>query len=442
MSRKSPSLRQSLSGLWEKCRLGTRSRLSHVTTELTAETSPVEPVDFSAPSVRYYDRLADRFSMARVVLFMILVVFLMVTIISNRRLITHSNLYYMVRDINAATVTAQSQSAYLSYPVSNVTPDLRTYRGGLVVAGGNELTVLSGSGKHTLTEGVTYADPCVRADDKYFLVFGRGEKGFSVYNTFGRMYREDTDYPIYDACMSATGAFAVVTRSRDYTSEVILYNDDMERLAVVHLKGYATALAANPAGDVIAILSADQSQGAYAAKLTLLRMGDRLTTEETTWEHTLVGSAAFLTDDRLAFICQDRLLITDTDGDVRAETSFQGNRPSLCAIGSNVAVVFNDAAGLGQAVLRVYDRNGHESYAAILPWSNEIQEMTWNQGTVYLRSTDRLLRITDSGKRVSALKIGRDTLCLLDAGKDTPLICTPAYAYHPDSADFHAIEGN
>ena len=88
-------------------------------TKQTDEVLSEEPIDFSAPSIPYYENLANRLSFTRVVLYMVLLVFVVVTVICNHRLITYENLYYLAKDIGAATVTAQSQADQISYPISS-----------------------------------------------------------------------------------------------------------------------------------------------------------------------------------------------------------------------------------------------------------------------------------------------------------------------------------
>lgn len=405
--------------------------------ELTAEGAAREPIDFSAPSIPYYADLASRFGLARIVLYMILLVFVVVTIISNRHLITYSNLYYLVKDINAATITAQSTTGYFNYPVSTVLPDIATYRGGLVIAGGGEVTVLSGAGKQTLSEATDYAHPCVRTADRYFVIFGRGETDFAVYNAFGRMYREDTAYPIYDACMGDNGSFAILTRSQDYTSEVILYNEDMGKVARVSLNGYVTALCMNRTGDVTAILSVEQASVTTKTKLTILRTHDRVETEEIVWEDTLVGGAGFLTDDRLALVCRDRLLVVGADGRTVAETSLEGREPQQVAFGrGSLALLSAEASGLGRTTLSLYDRSGRETASVDMSRVRDITDMIWNGGDVYVRTSHHVWRVNDKGQIRSSLAVDGQILGMLDAGKDTPLLCTLAYAYCPSAEDF------
>ena len=185
-----PRLKKAFAGLFDRA-TGYVRGVGRQTDEILSG----EPIDFSAPSIPYYENLAARLGFARVVLYMVLLVFVVVTVISNHRLITYENLYYLAKDIGAASQTAKAQADSLSYPISSKGSDFGLYRGGLVISGVVVVTAMSASGRQTLSVNVAYADPCVRASDKFCLSFGRGEKSFSVYNAFVQVHTETTTPP-------------------------------------------------------------------------------------------------------------------------------------------------------------------------------------------------------------------------------------------------------
>lgn len=411
-------------------------------TRQTDEVLSEEPIDFSAPSIPYYENLANRLSFIRVVLYMVLLVFVVVTVICNHRLITYENLYYLAKDISAATVTAQSQADQISYPISSGDADFALYRGGVVIAGSEVVTAMSGSGRQTLSVNVAYADPCVRASDKYCLTFGRGEPSFAVYNSFVQIYREITDFPIYDAAVGDNGYFAIVTRSRDYTSEVIIYNDSMEKLANYHLNGYVTGISMNQEGNRLGIVSAESVNGLWETKVTLIRMDHRISQSSASLSGVFGSTCGFVDDDRLAVVYSDRLIVWGTDATVKGEFIFRGNTPTLCTIADGrVAVLSKVDASISEKILQVFDKNGRADYEVQLDASHPIQlegnavEMVFGGNSLYIRTVDKLFRLSDNGKDLYGTVISRDTLTML-ATDDEVLICTPAYAARLHHDDF------
>ena len=403
-----------------------------------------EPIDFSAPSIPYYENLASRLSFARVVLYMVLLVFVVVTAVSNHRLITYENLYYLAKDIGAASQTAKAHADSLSYPISAEGADFALYRGGLVISGSDVVTAMSASGRQTLSVNVAYADPCARASDKYCLTFGRGEKSFSVYNAFVQVHTETTEFPVYDAAVGDNGNFAIVTRSRDYKSEVILYDDNMEKLAVYHLGGYVTGIAMNEEGNRLGVVSAESQNGVWVTKVTVIRIGNRITQSHATVTGALGSTCGFVGDDRLAVIFTDRVMVVNSDATVTGEVLFDGMMPSLAAIDrGSIAVLAESGSDLTQSVLTVYDKNARESYSVTVEADHPIAKagkataLSVADHTLFLRAGDSLFRITgDGSNQLYSTTLSHDTLSILPESGEDVLVCTPAYAYRLNKGDF------
>ncbi len=407
-------------------------RFGRQTDEILSE----EPIDFSAPSVPYYENLANRMSFVRVVLYMVLFVFVVVTVASNHTLITYENLYYLAKDIGAATLTAQSEASYVSYPISSADSAFAMYRGGVVIAGSEVVTAMSGSGRQTLSVNVDYATPAVRASDKYFITFGRGENSFSVYNAFVQVHRASTDFPIFDAAVADNGYFAIVTRSRDYTSEVHIYDDSMEKLANYHLNGYVTGMAMNGDGTCLGVVSVEAVSGIWETKVTLIRIGKRIRQESATVSGTLGSSCGFATDDRFAVLMSDRLMVFKTDATVTGEVVFEDESPTLCAIGTGrIAVLTDSATDLTKETLTVYNTSGHVDYAVTWNASHPIQtaggadRLVFGGSVLYVRAGEQLFRLSGNGRDTASATIGRNALAVLPEEDAEVLVCTPAYAF-------------
>ena len=399
-----PRLKQAFAGLYDRA-TGFVRGVGRQTDEILSG----EPIDFSAPSIPYYENLAARLGFARVVLYMVLLVFVLVTVISNHKLITYENLYYLAKDIGAASQTAKAQADSLSYPISSEGADFALYRGGLVISGSDVVTAMSASGRQTLSVNVSYADPCIRASDKFCLSFGRGEKAFSVYNAFVQVHIETTDYPVYDAAVGDNGNFAIVTRSRDYKSEVILYDGNMERLANYHLVGYVTGIAMDTA----------------------------------TVTGSLGSTCGFITDDRLAVIMTDRVMVVNSDATVTGEHLFEGNTPTLAAIGrGSVAILSESGSDLTTSILTVYDKNAREDYSLTMNGEHTVTKagtptaLAVADNAVFLRAGDTLFRMTGGGKQISHTAVSHDTLAILPESGNEVMVCTPAYAYRLEADDF------
>ena len=433
-----PRLRRALRGLYDR----TADRVRGFGKQ-TDEVLSGEPIDFSAPSIPYYENLSNRLGFVRVVLYMVLLVFVTVTVVSNHRLITYENLYYLAKDIRAATLTAQSQADTVSYPISSTEADFALYRGGVVISGSEVVTVMSGSGRQTLSDNVAYADPCVEASDKYCITFGRGEKSFSVYNAFVRVHTETTEFPIYAAAVGDNGHFAIVTRSMDYTSEVILYDGEMTQLAKYHLNGYVTGISMNTEGDRLGVVSVESENGLWVTKITIIRIENRISQDYAVVSGALGSACGFVAEDRFAVLLSDRLMVLKSDATVVGEEFFGEAVPILSAISKgHVAVMTKDGTELSETVLKVYDKNGRMDYSVTLDVDHPIRKaggataMAMGDNVLFIRAGDTLFRLWGNGSSIASAPISRDTLAILPYSGDEVTVCTPAYAYRLETDDF------
>ncbi len=430
--------RGSVTSAWWSKLVSRVGNMSSVKTLTQTDDTPEEPIDFSTPSIPYYTRLAEKFSLARIVLYMVLFAFVVVTLFSSRQVITYENLYYLVKDINAAHATAQSQAEYLNYPTSQASASFALFRGGLVVAGGDEITALSGAGKQTLSDNVSMTSPCVSAGGQYFLTYSRGEKNYAIYNAFVRVHKELTEFPVYNACMGQDGSYAVQTRSREYTSVVLWYDDDGDKLPGCYLGGYVTSLTISQDSRTLAVVSMDTKDGGYETKIILLQRGisGGGTTHEITRRGGVLG-ARFITSDRLCVVYEDGVAYYRLDGREQAFMPFEQEKPLLWCVNTGyVGIYYQDTAQLAKKALMVYDQNGREVYDVTVDDMKNPSSMVMDGQDVYLHDFGHILRVSKSGNDMASVSVDGNTLCMLVTGDGSLLVCTPAFARYIDSRDF------
>lgn len=418
-----------------------KRQLLRLAGRLPAEESTVEPIDYSAPSIPYYTNLSHRFGLASLILYLVLFVFVVSALVSNRDLITYSNLYYLVKDINAASLTAQERANTLEYPSSQSSPAFASYRGGLVVAGSTEVTVLNASGKRTLSSPVSYGTPAVAASDKYFLTYGRGQNTFALFNAFSKIYSEDTRFPIYGAAIADDGSFVILTRSQTYASELLFYNRKREQIAAYHLRGYATSLALSPSGATAMVLSTDSEEGVWTTKISVIQIGSHMTersVETIVIPQAFGGVCGFTDETRMAAVLTDRLLILRPSGEILSEIPFDGLSPALCAISNNrVAVLSEHTDHIRAHTLQVFDRNGDTVYTQDLTWSETPTAMTFGGFHLYIRTASTLWQLSPDGQTCLTAPLNRDVLSVL-ANEDDLLLCGVAYASWMSPSEFSA----
>lgn len=416
-----------------------RSRARQLLGKLPLPEDGQEPIDLSSPSVPYYTDLARRFHLAQIVLYVVLFVFVVTAVVSSRERITYANLYYLVKDINAAALVAEDAADRLDYPASVTTPAFIRYRGGLVSVGSQEVSVLSGSGKQTLTAQVDYGRPAVAASEKYFITYGRGENSFSVFNAFTQVHTETTDFPVYGAAVADDGSFLLLTRSAEYTSRVVFYDRDRQVRASYYLNGYALSVTVHAGGSYAAVLSVDERDGRPTSKLDLFRLSD-LAHESVELSDTLATYCDFTAEDRVAVVCSDRLLVLRTDGSLLTELSLAGSTPRLCTVSTGRIALLTETTGQdGRFSVQMLDKNGKLTYTTVVAPAAEPTALLFSGSALYMRAGGYLYRLTDGGAEVSCARISRETLCILPDGEDGLLVCTPSFAVRLYARNFEPV---
>ena len=258
-----------------------------------------------------------------------------------------------------------------------------------------------------------------------------------------RVYTETTEYPIFAAAVADDGSFCVVTRSRDYRSEVLLYDNDMKKIADCHLQGYVTDVCMSPTGSVCGILSLEEQNGVFVTTVTVIRMSDRVTRETVTLTDTYAGVCGFVAEDRLAVITGDRLLIVRPDGGIQSETVFADEEPSLCAISTGrVAVLSRKSTDLSENVLKVFDKNGKIVYTVSMTPDRSPSQLLFEGNILYIRTQDVLYRVSADGGEITEAAISRDTVTVLPASDGGVLVCVSAYASRRKPSDFIPSSSN
>lgn len=387
-----------------------------------------EPIDFSSPSIPYYSELAARFSAARMIIYILLFIFLLTTIIFGSRLITYSNLYYLVKDIGAAATDATDAASYLSYPTSGTSQSYALYREGLIVAGEDEVTVISASGKQTLSDNVAFSNPCISSADKYFIVYGRGEKSFCVYNSFVRIYGEATEYPVFLAEMSEEGSFAVVTRSREYNSEVNIYDSDMQKITTYRTEGYVTDVAFNDGGNRVAIAVVEYVDGGAHSRLVTMRVGKARAEADVSVGTTVVYDLEFSDNSSISLVTDTGVKFYEFDGDVRKSVLYTTQSPALYTVTDEYIAVLEKGEGATEYLLRVLDKNGKETYSLTVTDLKKPQQICLSDKDVYIL-TETGVRAFSSNGEGAALTLPDDAVQqLLIRQNGKVLACTTSYA--------------
>ena len=197
-----------------------------------------EKIEDQVPHNAYYETVSVRFGLAQVILYLSLLAYVVLAFFTNTELITYQNFYHFFRDLNAGAEQVDIFGAdSLSYPTAKE-QSFALYRKGLAVAGNNNVTIFSATGRQTLGDSVDYRKPVAVGAGRYLLVYELGGTQYSLYDSNTQMYSAKSEFPIYGGTVSDSGSYALITGSTSYTTVVTLYNNRFSMINRFSKNGY------------------------------------------------------------------------------------------------------------------------------------------------------------------------------------------------------------
>lgn len=187
-------------------------------------------IDNNNEPKRRYTEIARRFTYAKFILLIFIVLFVLFAFYFYRDDITIENFRYMIKylDFEAPEATASIGEANVTFD-GDTAVEIMLYRNDIAVLKRTGLELYDLAGQKIFSSDYTMSSPRAVCGDKYMLIFDIGGNYASVYNTFSKIWETEFDYPIIDAAINDKGEFCIVTSEKGYTSAVYMYNSDFER---------------------------------------------------------------------------------------------------------------------------------------------------------------------------------------------------------------------
>lgn len=312
----------------------------------------------------YYESASTRFGIARIILYLALLAFIVLSLVNNRDLVTYENFYYFFKDLNAVNLDLYEADT-IGYPTDEI-QSFTLYRKGLSVAGNNSVSIFTQSGRQLISASVSYRNPVALGSGKYLLVYDLGGTGYSLYNSYSQIHTGSTDSPITAGAISPAGSYVLATRGEaDTLSTVLLYNDRFTLVNRYTKSGYVMDLSINDKGNLLAILLSDVSGGAFETKVFLYVPGESTQKALVSLSSGLGILCRFTSASYLAVLSEGGVDYISYSGTLNHVADF-GTRKILSAdaTGDGLAVALAGERQLDTNQLIVLDKSGKQLYKA------------------------------------------------------------------------------
>lgn len=380
--------------------------------------------DFRAAGDVYYASVSAFYKIFERLLWVILALFMTISLATNYKEITYDNFFYLLRDFSTAAESNTSNYQILSYD-SDSRQNFALYHGGLVSASPSSVSVFTAGGRRTLKSNNDYYSPSVVACDKYVLVYDTASSDFSVYNSFSKVYNENLGAPITDACFNSRGAFALSTRQNDTKTFIYLYDGDIKLRGKIPDNRFNFDIALNDSESRVAALYYSAGNGVGETALCVYDVassGSAGTLAEIKIEGEFPLKCVFLENDDVAVITDRSVRVYDKsfketsyepfgEGDISAFNASQRGGAVVVSHGSQKNVLaFNEKGKT------VYNGNVGENVSAVDIAGDFI----------FLRTVSGVVRIDMNSDEREYL--GSDSGEMLVYGEDTAIVCGDAKA--------------
>lgn len=367
----------------------------------------------------YYMRTAERYRILKWILLLIFTLYLVFTLTVYRASITHENLMYLLRDFDVSASASEGFSSVVYEERQNRT--FSVFRGSLVTAAASEISFFSPAGARMLHETTACASPVLDTGDKYLLLYDEGGTAYSVYTTIASVISGNTDSTIQCADMSASGRYAIATRSQDSKYIVILYSDSFREIARYYRDTYVVDVALSDDGGQLAILSISSDHSALNGVLTLCKAGTEETADILLGEH-LPLRASYLANGTLAVVSDGGVHFFGADGGKTSEFLYQNLTLSALNISENRVAVVCREDSLG-ASSRIYVLSGDGSVVSQTSTTEKITAVYASDADVdaYLCTQNAVWSLKGATMTDFASYTG-NLLSVCDIG-ETPVFC-------------------
>ena len=391
--------------------------------------------DFARAGDVYYASVSARYKVAQRILVLLLVFFLLFSIFTNIREITYGNLFYFVRDFGNAVDIESTNYETLSYDVYQ-NQNFSLYRGGIAAVSPSNVSVFTATGRRTLKSRADFVIPYSVCSDKYVLVYDMSGNSFALYNSFSKVYTESFDYPITDAAISDSGAFAVLTRSSDYKSVINVYNKSFKLIGRYSKNLYALDLSIDDKGERMAVLFYDVGDGRGRTTLRVYDISNRVSDKrdpdedrilcEKEIDYAFSLSCSFNSGGGLSVITDSSILLLDGNLDPGDSIGYNAEVSAVYTGENGAAVALRSGALNDRNRIIAFDGNGKLLYDETV--RSSVREISVLDEYVFVKSDTGAMRINTRNGDEERYECQSGRMLVYDSS--TAIICAESKAIY------------
>ncbi len=379
--------------------------------------------DFDAAGDTYYAGISAVYKVGQRVLWLLFILFMLLSIVFNHSEITYDNFYFLIKDFSGAADYDGNYYETLSYE-SDHRQNFTLYRGGLASVSPSKISVFTATGRRTLNMTTSFSSPYMESSGKYILVYDTSGTTFSIYNSFARVFTETLEYPVTNASLGQNGSFAIVTRTAAKPSVIRVYNKSFQMKKMLELETgyYVFDLVLNTENNTLSVLSYDAGNGTGRTTLSLRDLDTLEEIEAVRFDGEFPMACGALENQNIALLTDRHIRIFDRTLAEResSEDYSVGNITGYSLTPEGVAV---SATLSSRTMVYAFDKNGNPLYYDAVDFN--VSDVGVFDSYIFLQTENGVKRLNPQAKKetdqIQTLSSGNGKMLIYN--QKTVLIC-------------------
>ncbi|MBQ2840748.1 MAG: hypothetical protein IJE70_05325 [Oscillospiraceae bacterium] len=218
------------------------------------------------------------------------------------------------------------------------------------------------SGKTSLSEPVLLRSPAVTKSDLRFVAYDLGGLNFYIANSKKLLHSGTAENKILNAGIGKSGHLALVTEDTDSKALLTVYSPSFEPVYKFHSSGkYVFDASLSPNGKTVAVITYGTSNGIFESSLSLAKLNSDGFYSTASLGGSMPLKVCFRSDNRILVICNDKTVVFDNDGELKAEIPY--NELPVKAFSKTsekyVSIILDNYQNGGNTRLLLIDNNGN-----------------------------------------------------------------------------------
>jgi hypothetical protein len=368
----------------------------------------------SSENGMYYEKLADKYRIAKFLTLALLVLCILLTVIFSADAFRAVNFRYLTKYFRINPTTLDKTYHDIAYAVGGGSAFV-LYHDDLAVLGEGKMALYDLSGDLVYRSDIEKGTASVDSGGRYLAAYTAGGKRVTFFHSFDTVLERSFSDPVSKVCVSDTGIAAVCLQEREKTSVVLLDEYLKTEKTLTLSEGVMMDMAISDDGKTLSVLTLVGEGASFYTRLDLwnLKSGEIVMTEAFAGKKPIAtgafaGGGFFAIFSRLA-------VFLEADGTVKARVPLAFDSVRYDVFGDRLLLL------TPSGMLSLLESDGNACFSKNI--SQTVLSMRFEKDTAYLLTERSVLQYDEKGNLLTQTEIPSGVLDFFVLDDGSLLLC-------------------